>query len=123
MVTGELGRLYKNGEVIVRQGEVGDCMYVIQEGHVEVFQERNGEKTKLAELGRGDIFGEIALFESYIRSATVRALGQARVLTIDKKILFRRVHEDPSLVLRIIEKMAKRIRELSDEITRLKKIS
>lgn len=44
MTSGELGKLYKDGEFIVREGEVGDCMYAIQEGQVEVFTEKKGKK-------------------------------------------------------------------------------
>jgi CRP-like cAMP-binding protein len=50
----------------------------------------------------------------------VRALGDVRVLTIDKKTFLRRVHEDPSLAFRILQKMSYRIRELDTELVRLK---
>ena len=64
--------------------------------------------------------GEMAIFERVDRSATLRAMGRVRVLTIDKKNFLRRVHEDPSLAFRIVKTMSGRIRELSDEIARLK---
>ena len=86
MEAGALGKVYRDGEAIVRQGEVGDCMYIVQAGHVEVLQEKEDKEVRLTVLGEGDIFGELALFEKEGRSATVRALGQARVLTVDKKI-------------------------------------
>ena len=47
-------------------------------------------------------------------------MGTVRVLTIDKKNFLRRVHEDPSLAFRIVKTMSARIRELGDEIARLK---
>ena len=120
MVTGGLGKVYGDGEEIVRQGEVGDCMYVIQMGQAEAIQGEEGKEVRLAVLGEGDIFGEMALFERMPRSATVRALGDVRVLTIDKKTFLRRVHEDPSLAFRILQKMSYRIRELDTELVRLK---
>jgi CRP-like cAMP-binding protein len=61
----------------------------------------------------------MALFERMPRSATVRALGEVRVLTIDKKTFLRQVHEDPSLAFRILQKMSYRIRELDTELFRL----
>ena len=118
--TGVLGRVYQDGQVIVRQGEVGDCMYVIQEGQVEVVLEKDGEEVRLAVRGEGEFFGEMAIFEREVRMATVRALGQARVLTIDKKNFLRRIHEDPSLAYRIVQTMSRRIRELSAEVAQLK---
>ena len=118
--TGALGKVYQDGDVIVRQGEVGDCMYVIQEGQVEVVLEKDGEEVRLAVRGEGEFFGEMAIFEREVRMATVRALGQARVLTIDKKNFLRRIHEDPSLAYRIVQTMSRRIRELSAEVAQLK---
>jgi CRP-like cAMP-binding protein len=118
--TGALGKVYQDGEVIVRQGGVGDCMYVIQKGQVEVVLEKGGEEMRLAVRGEGEFFGEMAIFEHEVRMATVRALGQARVLTIDKKNFLRRIHKDPSLAYRIVQTMSRRIRELSAEVAQLK---
>ena len=112
MKTGELGKMYQNGEIIIHQGEKGDCLYVIQEGVVEVFSNVNGQEIHLAKLGEGDFFGEMAVFEQTVRSTSVRSLGQARVLTVDKKNLLRRMEEDPSLAFRFLEIMSTRIRGL-----------
>ena len=51
--------------------------------------------------------------------ATVQALSQTRVLTVDKKTILRRIHEDPSLAYRILETMSRRVRELETELVRL----
>jgi CRP-like cAMP-binding protein len=120
MDTGALGRTYQDGEIIVRQGEVGDCMYVIQEGKVEVVAEMEDCEVHLAVREEGDFFGEMAIFERNVRSATVRALGEARVLTVDKKNLLRRIHEDPSLAFRLVETLSGRIRDLSEEVAHYK---
>ncbi len=119
MATGELGKVYEDGEVIICQGEVGTCMYVIQEGQVEVVLEGDHQEVQLGVRGEGEFLGEMAIFDRDVRSATVRALGQARVLTVDKKNFMRRVHEDPSLAFRLVETMSRRIRELNTEVARL----
>lgn len=120
MKTGVLGKVYNDGDIIVRQGESGDCMFEILEGTVEVLREKNGQEICLAVLGKGDFFGEMAIFEREVRSATVRAMGEVRAMTIDKRTFMRRMSEDPSLSFRIVEKMANRIREMDVEIERLK---
>jgi CRP-like cAMP-binding protein len=120
MTEGALGRVYQDGEVIISQGEVGNCMYIVQEGQVEVFVEKEGQEIRLELLGEGEIIGEMAIFENEDRSATVRATGQARLLTVDKKNFLRRVHEDPSLAYRIVQSMSHRIREMNQEVARLK---
>ena len=118
MKLGELGRVYRSGEIIIRQGEPGDCMYVIQSGKVEVIREVDGREVRLAELGEGDFFGEMALFDRDVRSATVRPLGEVRALTVDKKMFLRKIHEDPSLAFRIMQRMSGRIRELNGELAK-----
>jgi len=119
MKTGNLGKPYKNGEIIVRQGEEGNCMFVIQMGQVEVLYEKDGRQVKLAVMNEGEIFGEMALFEREVRSATVRALGEVRVLTVDKKSFLRRLNADPSLAFHLIQKLTQRVRRLNDELARL----
>ncbi len=120
MEAGGLGRVYQDGEILVRQGEAGDCMYVIQEGVVEVLAEKNGHEVQLAVRGSGEIIGEMAIFEREVRSATVRARGPVRALTVDKKSFLRRVHEDPSVAFRLVQIMSRRIRALNEEVTGLK---
>lgn len=114
-----LGKFYEHGEMICCQGEPGDRMFVIQEGRVEVVQEKNGKETILAVRKQGEFFGEMALFEKEVRMATVRALGGARVLSVDRKNLMRRIHQDPSLAYQIIQALSRRVRELSHEVERL----
>lgn len=111
-----LGKEYNDGEVIVRQGETGDCMFVIQKGEVEAIAEANGKELRLRKMGANEFFGEMALFEKETRTATIRALGPARVLTIDKKNFLGGIHEDPSLAFRIIKTMSHRIRDLTDRL-------
>jgi CRP/FNR family cyclic AMP-dependent transcriptional regulator len=119
MVRGALGKIYQDGEDIIRQGNVGDSMYVVQAGRVEVVQASDdGEDQHLAFLEAGDFFGEMAVFEKEVRSATVRAAGEARVLKIDKKTLLRRIREDPLLAVNLLKTMSHRIRYLNTQLAR-----
>jgi len=120
MENGALGREYGDGEVICRQGEPGDRMYVVQAGRAMVVREENGAEVVVRELTVGDVFGEMAIFERQPRSATVRAKGPTRVLTLDKRAFLRGVHEDPSLAYRILQAMSQRVRSLTGELSRLK---
>jgi CRP-like cAMP-binding protein len=117
MRKGALGTLYGDGEVIVRQGEVGDCMYVVQSGKVEVVHASPRGEQRLAVLETGDFFGEMAVFQREVRSASVRALGEARVLKVDKKTLLRRIKEDPLLAVNLLQTLSQRIRELNALVT------
>src|SRR5204863_3440854 len=68
-------------EVIVREGEEGNDFYVVREGRFAVVK---GGRRRLAVLGPGDFFGEIALVRSGPRTATVRALGQGSLWRLDR---------------------------------------
>lgn len=120
MGTGTLGKEYRRGETIIRQGEPGDCMYVIQSGQAEVIQSRDGQEIRLAVLGEQDVFGEMAISRTERRSATVRAMTDVRALTVDKKIFLRRVREDPSFIFAILRKMSQRIHDTNAELVRIK---
>src|SRR3989304_3553806 len=121
MKTGELGKTYQDGEAIIRQGEPGDRMYVIQSGCAAVIAQIGGKEIHIANLNVGDIFGEMALFDKEVRSATVRAVGEARLLSIDRQGFLRRVNEDPSLAYRILQQMSARLRKMNTEISQLKR--
>jgi CRP/FNR family cyclic AMP-dependent transcriptional regulator len=116
MSDGALGKVFKNGETIIRQGDAGNCMYVIQKGEVEVVRSYNGNAVRLAVLGKGDIFGEISLLRNEKRSATVLAIGEVRVVTVDKRVFLKRLQEDLTLAFRIFQTMAARIMEMNTKL-------
>ena len=113
---GALGKQYRDGETIIRQGDVGDCMYVVQSGRVEVVQSSEYGEQHLAFLESGNFFGEMSVFEKEVRSATVKSAGEARVLKVDKKMLLRRLREDPLLAVNLLQTMSHRIRDLDAEL-------
>jgi len=120
MGKGDLGKVYADGEVIMRQGDTGDTMFVIQDGQAEIVQEKDGKEVRLRTAGSGEILGEMAIIDRETRSATVRALGEVRVLTVDKRTFLQRISEDPSMAFRMLQDLSNRIRELSAELGRLK---
>jgi len=121
--TDALGKCFKDGEIIYRQGERGDCMYVVQKGQVEVTHRDEDKEYCLAELTDGEFFGEMALFEGETRRATVRAIGETWVYTLERDSLFRRIDEDPSLAFRLIQQMSYRIRELETKLVRKTRVA
>ena len=117
----ELGRIYSDGEIIFREGDVGDAMYVIQSGKINITKKAASGEFVIATLQSGEIFGDMALFDKLPRSATARASGNAKILTIDKKKLFSTISRDPTLVFKLLESMSQRIRKLDQELMTLKK--
>jgi CRP-like cAMP-binding protein len=117
MQSAMLGRWFKDGQVICHQGELGDCLYIIEKGQVELMRRAGSKEFCLQVLETGDIWGEGGLLErDHLRSATARAIGEVCLLTIEQRMFLDRVHEDPSFVLKIMRKMSRRIRELEDAL-------
>jgi NADH dehydrogenase len=76
---------YREGDVIVRQGEIGDRFYVIEKGRVEIVREEPGQPPRrIAEKGPGESFGEVALLKDTPRTATVRCLTAVDVLSFGR---------------------------------------
>jgi CRP-like cAMP-binding protein len=120
MKESELGKKYNDGDIICNEGDEGKCMFVIQSGMVEVIKKRAEGELTLRTMTKGEIFGEIALFDKMPRSATVKAVGEAVVLSVDKKGFFAKTSNDPTLAFNILKEMIKRIRDLTRELSKYK---
>jgi len=96
----------RKGEIIVTEGEVGDQMYIIQTGEVQMVTERDGEKIVLARLGAGDFFGEVSLLTGKPRTATAVAASDVRLASIGREDIRGTVKEYPE-ILETIKKHVK----------------
>jgi len=77
---------HQAGSIVVRQGEAGDKLYLIYGGSVEVLREPAvGQPERVAELGRGEVFGEIALLRGVVRTRTVRCTVPSVMLSLSKR--------------------------------------
>lgn len=90
---------YAGGEVLVKQGELGDSLYIIQDGCVEVTvrADEMHRAMKVAELGPGSFFGEMSLLTGDPRSATVTAREETIVVVVKKRGMERVFQTDPAL--------------------------
>jgi len=75
---------FESGEVIFNEGDMGDYLYIIMEGEVEVYTTKDGKEKVLAKLGKGEYFGEMALLKKQPRNASIRCLSPVNVLALRK---------------------------------------
>jgi CRP-like cAMP-binding protein len=103
------GHRYQAGEVLFRERDPGDVMYVIQAGAVRISKEIGGHVRQLAVLGPGEFLGEMAILNGKPRTATATVVEDARCLVIDAKTLEQMVAKNSEIALRLIKKLAKRL--------------
>lgn len=124
----------KKGEVIIREGEEGDCVYIIEEGQVEVsmsitmvpvaWEEESAMDKVLVKLGPGAMFGEMAfIFDHDLRSATITALSGGRLISIGSSDFQRFSEEDKNsayqIILNIARLIAERLRKTNQDMKKL----
>ena len=110
-------RAFEDGETIFAEGEPGREMYIIREGKVRVFGERQGRETTLCVLNKPDFFGEMALLTGRPRSANAQAVGDVELLVIDRT-RFDHMVEEP-LVRMMLERMSERIAAVDGRLEEL----
>lgn len=105
-------QVFEPGQLLVRQGEMGDKAYVIVDGSVDILLERpDAEPLTIAtRLGR-ELIGEMALLTNAPRTATVRARERVSALVITSEVFFKLIQENPSVSMNLTRILAKRLTE------------
>ena len=110
--------------IVFRQGDKGDKMYLVVQGIIEIWKSEGHDMkgTRLARLKQGEIFGEMALFDSQPRSATAIAsiAREIKIWIWDESDLTKLIHEHPrigtKLLLNFLKKISNRLRDANDSI-------
>jgi CRP-like cAMP-binding protein len=112
-------RRFGGGETVFREGDDSDTCYVVRSGHARALREhQDGRQITLATFGPGDIFGELAMFDSERRSATVEATDDLDVLAIlgsDMRALMTR-HAD--IAVKLVISLGRRLRAANERLAR-----
>lgn len=103
------GRTCEPGEVLFREGDAGDLMYVLQSGSVRITKAVKGEEKTLAILGPGEFFGEMAILNAKPRTATAVVEKQAKVLVLGGRTFEQMVVSNAEIAVRLIQKLARRL--------------
>ncbi len=98
---------YRKGTVIFREGELGDTMYAVISGKVRVIREQEGQEKLITSLGRGEIFGEMALVMKKERNATVIADEDTELLHINDATLTRLRRRFPRIASKFYHNLTK----------------
>lgn len=110
------GRTIEPGRVIFNEGEDGDTMYIIQEGTVRITKDIEGKEHVLAELGKGDFFGEMAIVSRMKRSATATAVDSVQLLSFDRQGFQGMIEKNSKIALNVIDKLCRRLQNANNQI-------
>ncbi|UAB90782.1 Crp/Fnr family transcriptional regulator [Ruegeria sp. SCSIO 43209] len=105
------------GDVLFEQDDEGDALYAILSGALEVsFLASSGRKLSLSMMRPGEVFGEIALFDSGPRTATVTAAEPSKVLRVRQKDMMAQIREHPDLAVDLIRLAGLRMRYMGAQL-------
>ena len=111
---------FEAGKEIVRENDVGDSMYIIKNGSVSIVKAIDDKQNvKLAELSKGECFGEMALFDAELRSASVHAKESCVLLCIKSDDLNDLLLGYPTIAIEFLKTFVKRLRKANETIEKL----
>jgi CRP/FNR family transcriptional regulator, cyclic AMP receptor protein len=110
-------RHWDRGEVIFREGDVGDTCYLLRSGSVLLTREhQDGRMVALAELRAGTLFGELAMFRGETRSATAEVMEPASAVALLAADMQRLIRLHPELALKLLATLAERVSRTNERL-------
>jgi CRP-like cAMP-binding protein len=107
-------RKYKKGETIVREGEQAVAFFIISKGKVEVLRGSGQKQTKIADIGSGSYFGEMALLDGLPRDATIKAADETECLVLSRWDFVAELRTNPHIAVAMLPVLSKRLRDAND---------
>ena len=109
---------YREGERLFEQGEEGDAAYVVISGAVEVIVKVEDGERAVATLGRGEIFGELAVLCDKPRSTAIAAREALVVFRLDRGVILNMLREFPDVALQMIRILGRRLEVTTQQLAR-----
>jgi CRP-like cAMP-binding protein len=112
-------RSFPGHHVIFREGDASDTCYVVRAGHARAIREHpDGRMITLAHFGPGDIFGELAMFDDELRSATVETLDEVQAIAVLGSDMRRLLRQHPDIAVKLVIALGRRLREANERLAR-----
>lgn len=113
-------RSYSRGDTIIRQGDEGSSLYLVLTGRLKVVSSNEeGKEALLDFFGPNDYFGELALLDANVRSASVIAVEETDLLCITRRKLMNFLQQNPEANLSVMRGLANRTRSISQNLSSL----
>ena len=116
LAKGTVTRQFGKGAVIVKEGDQAIAFYLMRSGRAEVVKGAEGSSPRgLNPVGPGDFFGEMALLDGYLRSASVRALEDTECLVLSRWDFLAELRSTPSIAVQMLPILSRRLREVESQ--------
>ena len=106
------------GEIIITQGDETNDFLIVREGTVEVFVLRDADEVAITRLGPTSYFGEMAVFDNYPRSASVRAITDVTALSIGRDDFRNFLHANPAALFQMCTVFTHRLRNTNSALSK-----
>lgn len=113
------GKTLEKDDVIFKEKDAGETMYIIQEGSVVISREMQGREHVVAVLEKGEFFGEMAIVNRTPRTATAKAGEKTALLAFDRQGFQQMVEKNPKIALNMIDKLCRRLQHANSQIHHL----
>lgn len=110
-------RSFSGKAKVIEEGDSGDSMYIIKSGNAKVIAHLMGKAVELADLGEGDVFGEVAFLTGRMRTADVVAVGPLKVYEITRLEIERIIEKNPAILARLEDFYETRVKSTVRKIT------
>jgi CRP-like cAMP-binding protein len=110
-------RSYRAGERLFEKGDEGDSAYIILNGEVSVLVPSDGGEQAVAVIGKGEIFGELAVLCEQPRSTAIAARTDLEVLRLDRAMLLNLIREFPDITLELVRILGRRLERTTRELS------
>lgn len=112
-----ISRDFAKGDVIVKEGEQAVAFFLMCSGRAEVVRGVESSRPRvLGTLDPGDFFGDMALLDGYLRSATVRALEDTKCMVLARWDFMAELRTSPSIALQMLPVLSRRLREAETQL-------
>ncbi|MCL2791485.1 MAG: cyclic nucleotide-binding domain-containing protein [Spirochaetaceae bacterium] len=115
------GTSFVNNEIIFKEGEEGNQMYIIQEGSVKISRVIGTVEHTIDILKKGDFFGEMAIVSRIKRTANATAIGNVQLLAFNREGFIQMIEKNAKIGLNIIDRLCRRLEHANTQIKRLVK--
>ncbi len=115
MLEGSFEKELVKGEILFKEGDPGDEIYLIKEGRIKIYKEMDGEERTLAILGKGEIFGEMAVLDGKPRSASAKAIENSVLEVLSKEAILNTINSQP-MIKYLINTLIERLRAADEQL-------